>query len=612
MTGSDRQHGKGTGMWTAARLATLLRKSLLVLAGLVLLAPAAVRARDLGDLAIPPDRVPLWSPGVEGGIPDTSAWPVVNAADFGAVADDDKSDAPAINAAIEAVAKGGGPGIVQLDAGTYRFDYGTSILLKSNVVLRGAGMHRTVIAGDRGGFARVRFTHLDPRKGPWGAVGAIHVYGSAGPDVGVTSAALPRGAAAVEVADASGLSEGDYVYLWQNENDPAYIQHRTDWAASHSFMTHIFRITGKAGSRIAMDRPLRHEFDTALDVRVRRLEPIQHAGFEDLTVMNDRDVPRDYISLVNWDAAVNCWARNVFFYNGQHMHVVLAHSARNTIEHCLFERLAYAESIKDERVHPNNYSMSFSTGAVDNLVTNDVFVNLYRSALFACGANGNVFSYNYHAGDRLDDGIYFHGHYPHSNLVEGNDTRNEITTADRWWGQQGPRNTFFRNRVRAPAHIRNSIHGGPKGTTIVAHQMNLVGNVAYAIVGVPYGSYEDGTLHDYDQMTTGLWAERNIACDSKRGPHYGFIMVTPEPTTTLIENFQGEQAPEGWKGFRMPASLYLDGPPGFWPAGKPWPAIGADVDDFGNPGRLVKLPAQEWYEATRPLTLSLSPGERGR
>ena len=51
--------------------------------------PAA--AMDLGDLQIPASRIPVFDPGVIGGIPDTSSWPVVNALSYGATPNDSPS-----------------------------------------------------------------------------------------------------------------------------------------------------------------------------------------------------------------------------------------------------------------------------------------------------------------------------------------------------------------------------------------------------------------------------------------------------------------------------------------------------------------------------------------
>ncbi len=108
------------------------------LAAAILLAQLLVsEAADLGDLRIPRERIPAWNPGVEGGIPDTTRWPAIDARRFGAVPDDGEDDTAAINRAITAAAAGGGGKVAYLPAGTYLVSLGTPIALKSGVVLRG-------------------------------------------------------------------------------------------------------------------------------------------------------------------------------------------------------------------------------------------------------------------------------------------------------------------------------------------------------------------------------------------------------------------------------------------------------------------------------------------
>lgn len=89
---------------------------------------------------------------VESGIA-TTGLPVFNVSDYGAVADDDADDFPAISSAIAAAGAAGG-GTVELGQGTYHLSAGLS--LPQNVHLRGKGMgehsglnlETAVISGD--------------------------------------------------------------------------------------------------------------------------------------------------------------------------------------------------------------------------------------------------------------------------------------------------------------------------------------------------------------------------------------------------------------------------------------------------------------------------------
>ncbi|MBN2518144.1 MAG: hypothetical protein JXB14_04825, partial [Candidatus Altiarchaeota archaeon] len=123
---------------------------MLLFSVLFIVLPPVSSEIDLGDLQIPPERIPTWDPGVEGGIPDTSSWTVVNALDFGATPNDDTDDTAGINAAITNAAGFGAPAVVLLPEGAYRVTQPDEISLKSNVVLGGEGPDKTVIYSSLG------------------------------------------------------------------------------------------------------------------------------------------------------------------------------------------------------------------------------------------------------------------------------------------------------------------------------------------------------------------------------------------------------------------------------------------------------------------------------
>ncbi len=539
----------------------------------------AGRGRDLGDLKIPPERLPQWYPGVEGGIPNTSDWPVfceVTDPPYNAKPNDDKSDAAAINAAITAAATAGGNQVVYLPAGLYRFDKGQAIYMKSNVVLRGAGWDDTIIKG----------------KGSKNQAG-IYFSGSRGGYINITSSSIPKGTTTITLADASGIGVGDWLFMEQ-DNDPSYMQ----WDVIPA-MTAIFKVVAKNGNTITMDRPLRHAFGSSFNPVVFKIKPIENAGIEKFRIQMDRD-SNVKANLVVIKEAVNCWTKEVYFKDGGKHHIFLNYAVRNTIFKCMFEGLLVWEINKTPWA---NYSIGFAEGAHDNLITNTVAIDNKSNACFARGASGNVYSYNYHVGTVMRKGVQFHGKYPYDNLVEGNDTYNGIMTMDNNWGQQGPRNTIFRNRCRGIGRIHSSADGPespPDCPTGV--DLNLILNSAHSFYGGCVGpavcNYPKGNTRDYDFKSTGLWAEYNFATDIKPdvGGVWGWVWKTPESSSVRIESdHEGNKAPAHWAGLKFPASLYLKNKPDWWPAGKAWPCIGADIDDHS--GAMIKLPAQQWYEA---------------
>ncbi len=543
----------------------------------------------LGDLWIPAERVPEWNPGVEGGMPDTSGWPVycdathvpynADGNDSGPTA----SDVTAINNAINAAAAAGGNQVVYLPAGTFRFNSGQAIYMKSNVVLRGAGWDDTIIQGDSGAGS-----HL----------AGLHFLGGTGSATSITSNPIPRGTATITVSNAASFSVGDWVYMSQ-DNDPAYMQ--VD-VSSHPGMTAIFKVAAKNGNTITMDRPLRHAFNPSEFPKIREIYPVKNAGIEKFKIEMDWGSSNNSacVAITN---TVNCWANEVFFKQGGKHHIFFTYSARNTVFKCMFMGLLRWERDDEES---GNYAMEFAQGAHDNLATNTVAINNKSNMCFSRGASGNVYSYNHHIGTIIRKGVQFHGKYPHSNLVEGNETYNGIMTMDDNWGQQGPRNTIFRNRCTGTAKISSSIGGEdmpPDANWPTGLDLNLMLNSAYGFYGSCSStgecSYVGGNTHDYDFKHTGLWAEYNFARDTTLDVGalvWGWVWQTPEPTSVRIESdYQGDSAPGHWAGLNFPASLYLTEAPDWWPGGKDWPCIGADIDDHG--GTMTKLPAQEWYDA---------------
>ncbi len=507
----------------------------LVVCVILLSGAAAVYAErlELGDLDIPVERLPGWRPGIEGGIPEVPVR--VDARHHGARGDGERDDAPAIQAAIDAVEP---PGAVFLPEGTYLLK-GT-LRLRSGVVLRGAGPEKTRLRAEIPG----EHTPVIDIQGR-GAGQALR-------DLPLKSG-FEAGSSELVLEEPADLRPGQYVELYC-DNDPELLYTRREWDAAwaQNVVGQVLRVKAVRGTTLELDRPLRLSYRAELRPRITVFDAIERAGVEDLLIRRAND-KLSYIVHINRGA--DCWVRNCHSEYCVRAHVWIRRSrgivVRDSLMHHAHE---YGGG-------GHGYGVVAGRWATDCLIENNVFDHLRHAMMTKEGANGNVFGYNasYRCTHNCD--ISVHGHYSYMNLFEGN-TVQRIVYAD-WWGPTGPYTTSFRNRVEnAGLNV-----GGPAISVLDhSHDANILLN----------------TLVRRGVRVTGgsrrAHVEKNL-----------FLGAEPSGSDALTR----DDPPPDWE---LPASLYLAGRPDWW-GERPWPAIGADIDlrtlNAGEP--LQPTPAEERY-----------------
>jgi hypothetical protein len=340
---------------------------------------------------------------------------------------------------------------------------------------------------------------------------------------------------------------------------------------------------------------------------------------------------------VGFFQAANCWVKNVYTYRGGHRHYNVSLSRDITITHSKLEKNRYTESGGTN----NSSAMTIVRGTTDSLFVNNIILDVEGTVKFEAASVGNVWAYNY-ARDLVNwhRDMWLHGSWPSEILFEGNVGNNTSMYSDAWWGKEGPRNTWFRNRILGGSF--SSIRLNPDRSGGLGGWYNFLLNVSESVIGGGGGSLAnhnrpDGTkIHDAE--TTNLWAEKNRFTDLfVRGTESGQVSTTTyvdESSVCSYTDHQGTQTdcagyvgpyvktnqpsnsdrhatdysdptlpPDEWSGFDAPASLFLNSKPDWWCKELPWPAIGADIDDLDN---LQKTPAQRRDEGMA-CTVSAPP-----
>ena len=496
--------------------------------------------RDVSAEWPPPDRLLQWNPGVQGGIPSVPV--TVKLAPKDLPGDGKTSVSAALQRAIDGAKT---PGAVLLPAGTFLLD--KQVNLKSGVVLRGAGLDKTLLVV-RGGGLQAR-------------------GGKDSREVAITAGAK-LGSRQLSLAAAEGFQAGQLVCVC-SDNDPELMYTKPDWNVrwGDNSMGQIVRLAKVAGSTVTLDEPLRLEYKASLKPRLRKLTPVNGIGIEDLHVRRDDRTDGAIIAFLQAD---NCWMRDCETELGMSYHIQISCSRHVTVENC------YIHHAHDQGGGGHGYGVEVDTCSSDCLVQNNLFHTLRHAMIIQKGANGCVFAYNYSfdtagSNDSSKDwfhsnDISIHGHYPYATLYEGNVVQ-RIGVGD-FWGPAGPRVTLFRNRIAAPEKAHDLEHYSKLG--IRRMQMAI---------------YVKDHTHGTNVIGNTLTDDASL-------------VVEDTCRNTLVEGnlVKGKVQWNQTKPVGLPASLFLKAKPSYW-GNKPWPCIGADVDA----GVLNSLPAQDWHARIKQI-----------
>lgn len=380
---------------------------------------------------IPEDRTVDWTvAGQEAAFDDPEQQ--VNVMDFGALGDGSQNDAPAIQAAIEAL--GSEPGIVLLPEGTYLIE--DPVSLNSGVVLRGIDSLSTQLIIDFGG---------EPQD-------AINISGAVASDYQLIENGYEKGSTSIIVNDGAVFQSGDYAELIEDNGD--WYTEPASWAENS--VGQIIKITEVDGNTLLFENELRIDYKESLIPRIRKISPTTNVAIEQMRIER-LDEPGDGAgSNIDINLAANVRIKDIESDKsvGSHINV-----HRSTQVWLTGSYIHHAFTYDGSGTRGYGITLHMHTG--ECLIDNNVFKRLRHAMMAKTGSNGNVFGYNYSIQPYRSESIHdfsgdisMHGHYGFANLFEGNIVQNIII--DHYWGESGPFNTFFRNRAELYGFIITS------------------------------------------------------------------------------------------------------------------------------------------------------------
>ncbi len=506
---------------------------------------------------------------------------------------------------------------VYLTAGTYSIP-GT-VIVPSNVTLRGAGASRTVLnaIGTKGGdvislgagsvsFKPFRITH------------------------GATAAST-----SIEVTNASGVRTGMYLVITEI-NNLAYVSTAGSggncdwcdggWTEKGSLARgQIVKVTWVNGSTLTISPGLYSAYtNTPIAVPFSMSE--EHAGVEDIQVFANNT---GYSTNFGMSECAYCWIKGVESNYADGDHVEMYWGFHDEVRDSYFSN-AFLHSPGE---HDSDIQIARKTSA--SLIENNIIERTHDAIMLEWGAAGNVISYNYTEGEfdsgatNLDiGGIDFHGAHPQFNLIEGN-VLTEIDE-DSVWGTSS-QTTAFRNwvvgtnRICSPLSGRGGVncsganghYGFQAARAIEASYMGTKGN----FVGNVLGSAQMQSLKGYNyplaQRASIEYPHVETTTRLRTDGHLDLaVRATTEPEQVVGEDFPraivpGNSLSDFFHGnfnniggsiawapgvtHQFPASFYLAGKPAWW-GSMPFPATGPDVSGGSGPGgHSYGNPAQACY-----------------
>jgi len=334
-------------------------------------------------------------------------------------------------------------GIILLSEGMYQFQQ--PILMHDSLLIKGAGSEQTHLKFNLGGDRH-----------------AIEARGRVLSDTTDLLQAVQKGDKRIFVEQPFRYETGDLLIITQKDSGLV----TSSWALGS--VGQIVEIERVEQGFLLLKQALRKNYFLQDLPIVRSIRPRQQIGIECLKIERE-DLTSSQSSNILFSYVRDGWIKNIESFKCNFAHVELDHSTNIEVSGNYFHHaLGYGNGGK-----AYGTMLHFTTG--DCLIENNIFEHLRHSMILQAGANGNVLGYNYSrdpywtevslpanaAGD-----LVLHGNYPYANLFEGNIAQSLVVDASH--GQNGPLNTFFRNRLE----LYGIIAGGETAT----NTLNFVGN----------------------------------------------------------------------------------------------------------------------------------------
>lgn len=479
-----------------------------------------------------------------------------------------------VTAALQTLVDGvTGPTVLVFPAGVYHF--GKITISRSNLILKGAGPEKTIFQPQRDGTLFC-----------WWGNGGRYEYGKLGPEYQprriITD--VPSGATIAPLADTRNLAQGDMVLVEEDLD-------RWSYDAARRGRGGVFLVRQVDKDRITLDLPLAigldHVSPAGKNAIVAKLNPVRNVGLEGVRIEMP-DAHGEQTSSLFLKRVCNAYLRNVISVGAARHHVEICYSRKVVVEGCFFDQA------KDKGPGGSGYGVEFRDLSTLCKAENNIFRDLRHAMATEVGVSYCVFAYNLNV-DRVRDlahspaappdtrderwvnskerngitdafvtaDVVSHGNEPHNVLWEGNVFY--VGSVDHSHYTNGP-NVFFRNcalgQPKRYGYWQEGdgfvIEGDNDSQVIVGNQLNN-------------DSVIELQKHTYPRTSQGSLIAGNVV--------HGRGEWGPLPSTT-----------------KLPPSLYLKSPPGFWPAALAWPPFGPDV-----PGSATnKIPAKIRYERLHP------------
>jgi len=456
----------------------------------------------------------------------------ISVKDFGAMADGITDDSQAIINAIESLS--GNLGYVHFPAGTYLVKQ--TLILGDSCILKGEGSEESILL-------------FDLNQNP---INCISISKSQTNDFIEIIGGNNKGSNLLTVSNSELFNPGDYVEIRQKNGswDIAPIS----WADNS--VGQMTKVISVVGDKLLINSKLRIDYSEDLEPEIRPITPISNAGVQCLKIVR-RDEPIDGAgSNIYMNMAANCFVRGVESDTSVGAHVAIYYSQNVLIDGCYFHH-AFTYDGSGMR----GYGVALSQHTSECLITNNIFRYLRHAMMIKTGSNGNIFSYNYslepHRSEPISDAsgdISFHGHYPYSNLWEGNIVQNIVI--DHYWGPSGPHNTLFRNRAALWGIIMTT------NSQLETNDQNFVGN---------------------EVTNTELL--------------HGMYTLTGDNHFEFGNNVLGNIIPSGTNNL-PDESYYLESKPEFWGQFLDWPTIGIPYEPGSG-----SVPAMIRYDSGQDFTI---------